>query len=127
MWEQGERPVVQSLDAALGGVEGGHPARQTGRDDPELGRANDRIQLWELLRDLPPRQDAALLLCVGFQLPQREVAETLGVPQTSISRLCVRALRTLRVRASCARTRVAEHAERPPPERRANDADGLVP
>ncbi len=56
-------------------------------------------QLWDLLRDLNPRQGATLLLSVGFQLPRETVAALLGVPKTSVGQLCEGALRTLRARA----------------------------
>lgn len=99
MRERGEGPLMQSLDAMLDDVESGRPPLQIGRDDPRVGQAEARAQLWELLRDLSPRQGAALLLWVGFQLPQQTVADVLGVPQNAVSRLCSRALRTLRARA----------------------------
>lgn len=99
MRERGEGPLMQSLDKMLDNTESGCPPLQIGRDDPGVGQAEDRAQLWELLRDLNPRQGAALLLWVGFQLPQQAVADVLGVPQNSVSRLCSRALRTLRARA----------------------------
>ena len=61
--------------------------------------ADDRAQLWDLLRDLSPRQGAALLLWAGFQLPRQTVAAVLGVPQNSVAWLCEQALRTLRAQA----------------------------
>lgn len=99
MRDRGEGPLMQSLDALLDDVESGRSPLQIGSGDPGVGRAEARAQLWELLRDLNPRQGAALLLWVGFQLPQQVVAEVLGVPQNTVSRLCSRALRTLRSRA----------------------------
>ena len=98
--ERGEGPVMQSLDAMLEVAEFGRPPLQIGRDDPGVAQAEDRAHLWEMLRDLNPRQGAALLLWVGFQVPQQTVAAILGVPQNTVSRLCSRALRTLRARAS---------------------------
>jgi len=62
-----------------------------------------RTQLWDLLRDLCPRQGAALLLWAGFQLPRQTVAAVLGVPQSSVGWLCEQALQTLRARAGVAR------------------------
>jgi RNA polymerase sigma-B factor len=100
MWQRGEGPMIQSLNALLGDAESGRPPHQIGLDDPGVARADDRAQLWDLLRHLNPRQGAALLLWVGFQLPQETVADVLGVPQASVSRLCARALRTLRAHAS---------------------------
>jgi RNA polymerase sigma factor (sigma-70 family) len=99
MWQRGEGPMVRSLNALLDDRESGRPPHQIGSDDPGVAQADDRAQLWDLLRDLNPRQGAALLLWVGFQLPQETVAVVLGVPKTSVGRLCQRALRTLRVRA----------------------------
>jgi RNA polymerase sigma factor (sigma-70 family) len=99
MWGRGEGPMVRSLNALWEDAESGRPPRQIGWDDPRLARGDDRAQLWDLLRDLNPRQGAALLLWVGFRLPQVTVARVLGVPQTSVSRLCGRALRTLQARA----------------------------
>jgi RNA polymerase sigma factor (sigma-70 family) len=99
MWQRGEGPMVRSLNALLEDAQSGRPPHQIGFDDPGVARADDRAQLWDLLRDLNPRQGAALLLWVGFQLPQQTVARILGVPQASISRLCGRALRTLQSRA----------------------------
>ncbi len=99
MWQRGEGPVVRSLNALLEDAESPRPPYQIGFDDPGVARADDRAQLWDLLRDLNPRQGAAVLLWVGFQLPQETVARILGVPQASVSRLCGRALRTLQSRA----------------------------
>ncbi len=101
MWERGEGPTVGSLDALL---DGGSPSAQIGWNEPGMARADDRIQLWEMLRDLHPRQGAALLLWVGFQIRQQTVADILGIPQHSVSRFCTRALRTLRTRARTAHT-----------------------
>lgn len=102
MWERGKAPVIRSLDELADGTREGHPSRQIGHDEPGLARAEDRAQLWELLRDLDARQGTALLLCVGFQTPQADVAGILGVPQNTVSRLYTRALRTLRMRAGAA-------------------------
>lgn len=102
MWQRGEGPMVRSLNTLLDETERGRPPHQVGLDDPGVARADDRAQLWDLLRHLDPRQGAALLLWVGFQLPQKTVAVVLGVPQTSVCRLCQRALRTLRVLAGTA-------------------------
>jgi DNA-directed RNA polymerase specialized sigma24 family protein len=66
---------------------------------PPRGR-DEGARLWDVLRDLPPRQGAALLLSVGFQVPRHTVAALLGVPQPSVGWLCSRALRMLRARAS---------------------------
>jgi RNA polymerase sigma factor (sigma-70 family) len=99
MWQRGEGPMVRSLNMLLDETESGRPPHQIGSDDAGVARADDRAQLWDLLRHLNPRQGAALLLWVGFQLPQETVAVVLGVPQTSVCRLCQRALRTLRLRA----------------------------
>lgn len=99
MWEQGKAPVICSVDEMADGTREGRPPRPIGRDDPGLAQAEDRAQLWELLRDLNARQGVALLLWVGFQVPQDDVAAILGVPQNSVSRLCTRALQTLRARA----------------------------
>lgn len=100
MWEHGVAPIVQSLDAMLNDVDDDHPTRQIGRDEPGVARADDRARLWELMRDLNPRQGSALLLWVGFQLPRQTVADVLGVPLNTVSRLCSGALRTLRARAA---------------------------
>lgn len=99
MWQRGEGPMVRSLNALLENTESGRFPHQIGSDDPGVARADDRAQLWDLLRHLNPCQGAALLLWVGFQLPQETVAVVLGVPQASVSRLCARALRTLRAHA----------------------------
>jgi RNA polymerase sigma-B factor len=99
MWQRGEGPIIRSLDTLLEDTGSGRPPYQIGSDDPRVARADDRAQLWDLLRDLNPRQGAALLLWVGFRLPQQTVAAALGVPQASVSRLCARGLATLQARA----------------------------
>ena len=66
-------------------------------------QGGDRVHLWDLLRDLCPRQGAALLLRAGFRLPRQTVAAVLGVPQNSVGWLCEQALETLRARAAVAR------------------------
>lgn len=98
MWRRGEGPGIRSLDAMLDDGGRDRSLQQIGWHEPGLARADDRAQLWNLMRDLDWRQGTALLLWVGFQLPQHTVAAILGVPQNSVSRLCSRALRTLRSR-----------------------------
>jgi RNA polymerase sigma-B factor len=105
-WERGRAPVIRSLDELTDGTTAGYPRGQIGRDEPGFARAEDRAQLWELLRDLDARQGAALLLWVGFQVPQVDVAALLGVPQNTVSRLCTRALRALRMRVGTTSARV---------------------
>jgi RNA polymerase sigma-B factor len=112
MRERGRAPVIRSLDELTDGTTAGYPRGQIGRDEPGLARAEDRAQLWELLRDLDARQGAALLLWVGFQVPQVDIAALLGVPQNTVSRLCTRALRALRMRAGTTSARLRSPTRR---------------
>jgi DNA-directed RNA polymerase specialized sigma24 family protein len=92
--------MIRSIDRMPDGLEDGRTHRQIALNKPPTVRTEDRARLWNMLRDLPPRQGTALLLSVAFQLPRRTVAAVLDAPQPSVSRLCNRALRMVRARAT---------------------------
>ena len=78
----------------------GQPMKPAPLDASICPHPDDGAQIWDLLRDLHPHQGAALLLRVGFQLPQQTVAAVLGVPQDAVSQLCSPALRPHHARPS---------------------------
>jgi RNA polymerase sigma factor (sigma-70 family) len=53
-------------------------------------------ETWHLLRRLPPRQRAVLVLRIHLDLPDLEIAQLLGCPEATVRSLAFRALATLR-------------------------------
>lgn len=73
------------------------PERADDRDLP--GQFDDREQLWALLRDLPQRQRAALVLRFFHDLPDDEIAAALGCRVGTVRSLVSRGLAALRERS----------------------------
>nr|WP_277628195.1 SigE family RNA polymerase sigma factor [Arsenicicoccus dermatophilus] len=62
--------------------------------DPS-GQVAERSSLWPLLRRLPDRQREVLVLRYWLDLPEREIAETLGVRPGTVKASASRGLATL--------------------------------
>lgn len=60
---------------------------------------DERLALMPMLRDLPPRQRAVLVLRYLCDLPDAEIAATLGITTGTVRSQAARALTTLRTRA----------------------------
>ena len=71
------------------------PGGQASRQDDTVG-VDDRQMLLPLLRDLPPRQRAVLVLRYLCDLPDDEIAETLGISTGTVRSQAFRALASLR-------------------------------
>ena len=61
---------------------------------------DDRQTLLPLLRELPPRQRAVLVLRYLCDLPDEEIAETLGIAAATVRSQAFRGLATLRTHAT---------------------------
>jgi len=68
-----------------------------------LGRPRERVtgepeldEAWRLLRNLPPHQRAVLVMRIYLDLPDVEIAELLGCPETTVRSRAFRALASLR-------------------------------
>jgi RNA polymerase sigma-70 factor (sigma-E family) len=70
------------------------PERVDARDLP--GQLADRDELWTLLRELPERQRAALVLRFFHDLPDDEIAATLGCRAGTVRSLISRGLAAMR-------------------------------
>jgi RNA polymerase sigma-70 factor (sigma-E family) len=66
---------------------------------PVEGGVDDRLTVLPMLRDLPPRQRAVLVLRYLCDLPDNEIATTLGISTGTVRSQAARALTTLRTRA----------------------------
>jgi RNA polymerase sigma-70 factor (sigma-E family) len=66
---------------------------------PAEGGVDDRLTVLPMLRDLPTRQRAVLVLRYLCDLPDHEIAATLGISAGTVRSQAARALTTLRTRA----------------------------
>ena|SRR5664279_2399799 len=74
------------------------PERPDGRDLP--GQLDDRDELWSMLRELPDRQRAALVLRFFHDLPDDEIGTALGCRIGTVRSLISRGLAELRSRVA---------------------------
>jgi RNA polymerase sigma-70 factor (ECF subfamily) len=70
---------------------------EAGLDDPELGRMNDRDQLWAALRALPARQRAVVVLRFLYDQSEAQTAQQLGCSLGTVKSQNFKALHSLRV------------------------------
>ncbi len=66
-----------------------------GADDPEFGSVESRVEVLELLRQLPEREQKIVYLRFFEGLTQGEIAERIGLSQMHVSRLLTRSLDAL--------------------------------
>ena len=66
-----------------------------GADDPEFGSVETRVEVRELLRQLPEREQQIVYLRFFEGLTQAEIAERVGLSQMHVSRLLARSLDAL--------------------------------
>ena len=85
-----ERRKPSSRDIVLDAV----PERYDPRDVTD--RLADRDEIWMLLKTLPERQRAALVLRFFHDLPDEQIAETLGCRIGTVRSLISRGLATMR-------------------------------
>jgi len=100
-----EEEVLESMEAATwyrlssldvtrvddDGVEVAVGSR-VGADDPEFGSVESRVEVLDLLRQLPDREQEIVYLRFFEGLTQAEIAERVGLSQMHVSRLLVRSL-----------------------------------
>ena len=63
------------------------------------GEDSSRDEVWQLVRELPPRQRAVIVLRYYEQLSEAEIADALGISPGTVKSQASRALATLRTRA----------------------------
>jgi RNA polymerase sigma-70 factor (sigma-E family) len=69
-------------------------------DDDRSSQLADRDEIWAMLRTLPERQRAALVLRYFHDLPDDEIGAALGCREGTVRSLISRGLATLRVSAA---------------------------
>ena len=94
--EAGQAYRFTSLDAPLGGEDGGSLGSTIGEDDDSMIDVEHRVALSPLLEKLPPRQQNIIHLRFFEGLTQSEIATRLGISQMHVSRLLARSLAQLR-------------------------------
>jgi RNA polymerase sigma-B factor len=88
-----------SLSAPLGGdPDASTLGDRIGGRDADLERAADRLTVFELVQDLPPREREIIRLRFEENLSQAEIGERIGISQMHVSRLLRRTLLELRER-----------------------------
>jgi len=86
-----------SLSAPLGGdPDSSTLGDRIGGDDADLERAADRLTVFELVQNLPPREREIIRLRFEENLSQAEIGERIGISQMHVSRLLRRTLLDLR-------------------------------
>jgi RNA polymerase sigma-B factor len=86
-----------SLSAPLGGdPDSSTLGDRIGGDDTDLERAADRLTVFELVQNLPPREREIIRLRFEENLSQAEIGERIGISQMHVSRLLRRTLLDLR-------------------------------
>ncbi len=94
--EAGQAYRFTSLDAPMGGEDGGSLGSTIGEDDVSMIDVEHRVALSPLLEKLPPRQQNIIHLRFFEGLTQSEIATRLGISQMHVSRLLARSLAQLR-------------------------------
>jgi RNA polymerase sigma-B factor len=98
-----------SLSAPLGGdPDASTLGDRIGARDPDLERAADRLTVFELVQDLPPREREIIRLRFEENLSQAEIGERIGISQMHVSRLLRRTLLELRERVEVDETAETE-------------------
>jgi RNA polymerase sigma-B factor len=107
-----EEDVLEAMEAGgvyrLGSLdvpaaeEGADLASLVGADDPDFERIEQQVQLSDLLRVLPRREQTIVYLRFFDGMTQSEIAERLGISQMHVSRLLIRSLERLREHAQVA-------------------------
>jgi RNA polymerase sigma-B factor len=85
-----------SLDAPLRGHDDLSLDTSLGEDDRELASMEEALFVADLVASLPDAERDVLVLSFFGELPQREIAERLGMAQMTVSRTKERALQRLR-------------------------------
>ncbi|HSO95126.1 MAG TPA: SigB/SigF/SigG family RNA polymerase sigma factor [Acidimicrobiia bacterium] len=70
-----------------------------GAEDPEFGSVESRVEVLELLRQLPEREQKIVYLRFFEGLTQAEIADRIGLSQMHVSRLLTRSLDALAAHA----------------------------
>jgi RNA polymerase sigma factor (sigma-70 family) len=78
-----------------------------GMPDVAAGRIADRDEIWTLLRQLPERQRAALVLRYFHDLPDEDIASTLDCRVGTVRSLISRGLAALRATSGASPRRLA--------------------
>ena len=78
------------------------PERMDSIDRP--GQFDDRDEIWAMLRDLPERQRAALVLRYFHDLPDEEIGDALGCRVGTVRSLVSRGLTAMREHAGAGRS-----------------------
>ncbi len=94
--EAGQAYRFTSLDAPVGGEDGGSLGSTIGEEDVSMIDVEHRVALSPLLEKLPPRQQNIIHLRFFEGLTQSEIATRLGISQMHVSRLLARSLAQLR-------------------------------
>ncbi len=74
-------------------------ASRLGQADPEMGAVESRVEVLELLEQLPEREQRILYLRFFEGLTQAEIADRIGLSQMHVSRLLARSLDLLAAEA----------------------------
>lgn len=98
--EAGQAYRFTSIDAPVGGEDGGSLASTLGDDDVSMVDVEHRVALSPLIAKLPARQQHILHLRFFEGLTQSEIASRLSISQMHVSRLLARSLAQLRQDAS---------------------------
>src|SRR5262249_50078060 len=88
---------LSSLDLTRVGDDGLEVAvaSRLGATDPELGAVESRVEVLELLEELPEREQRIVYLRFFEGLTQAEIADRVGLSQMHVSRLLARSLDAL--------------------------------
>lgn len=74
------------------------PSGERPQDGDEPGRTTDALLAWQLCGELPPHQRAVVVLRYWADLPHREIAMVLGMPEATVRSHLHRALAAMQPR-----------------------------